>query len=60
MISFKPASVSMPDRFVLFQFFQQTEYDLVIDDQVAFVLAETVAGHKHDEVCAFLFICVFV
>ena len=53
MISFKPG-------FVLFQFFQQTEYDLVIDDQVAFVLAETVAGHKHDEVCAFLFMCVFV
>ena len=29
---------------------QQEEYDLVMDDQIAFVLAETVAGDREDEV----------
>lgn len=35
-----------------FFFYQQKEYDLVMDDEVAFVLAETVAGSKgENEVC---------
>ena len=45
--------MSMCAHFIL----QQQEYDLVLEDQITFVMTETVAGNRSDMVSGHLYLC---